>query len=137
MCEICSKLTLKTQNDSNDVVLVPLLLTLNIFHTFLWHFQCCFWTIKYRLGRFISNTAICRTKIIQFWTCFSLVLYFLFSLCNNCIKKVKGEVFLFQGVVQSTIIATISWEIWNRKKSRRKYVTHWIRLTLHIYITGK
>ena len=33
-CGICSKLTKKHQNDVNDVVLVFLLLTLNIFHTF-------------------------------------------------------------------------------------------------------
>ena len=31
MCEICSKLTI---NDVNDVVQLPLLLTLNIFHNF-------------------------------------------------------------------------------------------------------
>ena len=33
-CEICSKLTIKHQNEVNDVVLVFLLLTLNTFHTF-------------------------------------------------------------------------------------------------------
>ena len=33
-CETCSKLTQKRQNDVNDIVLVFLLLTLNIFHTF-------------------------------------------------------------------------------------------------------
>ena len=33
-CEICSKLTIKIPNDVNDVVLVFLLLTLNIFRTF-------------------------------------------------------------------------------------------------------
>ena len=33
-CEICSKLTIKTPDDVIDVVLVFLLLTLNIFHTF-------------------------------------------------------------------------------------------------------
>ena len=33
-CEICSKLTLKHQNNVTDVVLVFLLLTLKIFHTF-------------------------------------------------------------------------------------------------------
>ena len=31
MCEICSKLTI---NDVNDVVQLPLLLTLNVFHNF-------------------------------------------------------------------------------------------------------
>ena len=39
MCEICSKLTIKAitngkGNDVNSLVLVSLLLTLNIFHTF-------------------------------------------------------------------------------------------------------
>ena len=33
-CETCSQLTIKHQNDVFDVVLVFLLLTLNIFHTF-------------------------------------------------------------------------------------------------------
>ena len=33
-CEICSKSAIKTQNDASGVVLVSLLLTLNIFHTF-------------------------------------------------------------------------------------------------------
>ena len=33
-CETCSKLTQKRQNDVNDIVLVFLLLTLNIFDTF-------------------------------------------------------------------------------------------------------
>ena len=34
-CEICSKLTIMTPNDANDVALVSLLSTLNIFHTLL------------------------------------------------------------------------------------------------------
>ena len=38
--EICSKLTTKTQERRHDVVLVFLLLTLNIFHTFLECFYC-------------------------------------------------------------------------------------------------
>ena len=33
--EICSKLTIKTPEDVIDVVLVSLLLTLNLFYTFL------------------------------------------------------------------------------------------------------
>ena len=33
--EICSKLTIKQQNDATGIVLVFLLLTLNIFHTLL------------------------------------------------------------------------------------------------------
>ena len=34
-CEMCSKLTLKTPERTNGVVLVALLLSLNIFHTLL------------------------------------------------------------------------------------------------------
>ena len=34
-CKICSKLTIKTQEQRSNVVLVSLLLTLNIFHLFL------------------------------------------------------------------------------------------------------
>ena len=34
-CDVCSKLTIKHQNDVNDVFLVFLLLTLDIFNTFL------------------------------------------------------------------------------------------------------
>ena len=45
-CEICSKLTIKHQNNVNDAVLVFLLLTLNIFHTFLYCFFCWIWTSK-------------------------------------------------------------------------------------------
>ena len=35
-CEICSKLTVKTLEQLIDVILVFLLLTLNIFHTFFY-----------------------------------------------------------------------------------------------------
>ena len=43
ICEICSKLTMKTP-DVIDAVLVSLLLTLNGFRTFFWCFYC--WTRK-------------------------------------------------------------------------------------------
>ena len=33
-----------------DIILVPLLLTLNRFHTLFWCFQCWIWTRKCRLG---------------------------------------------------------------------------------------
>ena len=33
-CEMCSKLTIKKPERANGIVLVSLLLTLNIFHTF-------------------------------------------------------------------------------------------------------
>ena len=36
--EIYSRLIIKTLNDVCDVILVPLLLTLNIFHTFVYCF---------------------------------------------------------------------------------------------------
>ena len=41
-CEICSKLTIKYQNDVSDVVLIFLLLTFNIFYTFFYfqRFYC-------------------------------------------------------------------------------------------------
>ena len=40
ICEICSKLTIKTPNKVNGAILVSLLLTLNICHTFFWCFHC-------------------------------------------------------------------------------------------------
>ena len=50
MCEICSKLTIKTPNDVSDVVLVSLMLSLNSFHAFFWCFYCSLWTSKCLLG---------------------------------------------------------------------------------------
>ena len=41
MCEICSKLTIKT---SERRFLVPLFLALNRFHILFWCFYCWFWT---------------------------------------------------------------------------------------------
>ena len=41
----------KTPEDIN-VVLVPLLLTLNTFHTFFYCFYCWLWTGKYLLGSY-------------------------------------------------------------------------------------
>ena len=55
VCEIFSKSPITksvksmTSNEVSDSVLVYLLLTLNIFHTF-WCFHWSFWTSKYRLG---------------------------------------------------------------------------------------
>ena len=46
MCKICSKLTKKHQYDVIAVALVFLLLTLNIFYTFLYCFYCWLWTSK-------------------------------------------------------------------------------------------
>ena len=43
--EICSKLK-RHQNDIDDIVLVFLLLTVNIYHTFFLSFHCWIWTSK-------------------------------------------------------------------------------------------
>ena len=48
-CGICSKLTIKHQNDFNDVVVMFLLLTLKIFHTLFWCFYTWLWTSKYNV----------------------------------------------------------------------------------------
>ena len=52
MCEICSKLIIKTpeQHDGNDVILMSLLLTLNRFHTLFWCFHSWLWTNQCQLG---------------------------------------------------------------------------------------
>ena len=50
MSEIGLKLTIKHQNDVNNVVLVTLLVPLNRFHTLLWCFYYWLWTSKCRLG---------------------------------------------------------------------------------------
>ena len=52
MCEICSKLTIKTPKRQHDVILVYLLLTFKIFHTLFWCFHCWLWTIKCWLSNF-------------------------------------------------------------------------------------
>ena len=50
----------KVNNKGNvkDVVLVPWLLTLNIFHTFLWHFYCWTWTSKCFLEYLLWDAAV-------------------------------------------------------------------------------
>ena len=50
-CEICSELTIKTPKRRSDVVLMFLLLTLNIFHTFSQCFCCWLWTDKCLFGK--------------------------------------------------------------------------------------
>ena len=47
LCKICSKLTLKIQNDVIDVVLVSSLLSLNRFHTLFKCFHCLLWPSQY------------------------------------------------------------------------------------------
>ena len=61
MCEIRPKLTIMTPeqrqwslNDANDI-LISLLLTLNIFHTFSQFVYCILWTRKYLLRRNFSK----------------------------------------------------------------------------------
>ena len=57
ICEICSKLT--TTNDVIDVVLVPLLLTLNRFHTLCW---CWNFFKQVNVGwEYVSNCKQCET----------------------------------------------------------------------------
>ena len=51
MCEICSKLTIKTPERRHDVFLVSLLLTFNKFHTLFLCFHCWLWTRKYWLRK--------------------------------------------------------------------------------------
>ena len=49
MCGICSRLTIRT-NEINDDVLLSLYLTLNVFHTLSWGFFCWLVTSKCRVG---------------------------------------------------------------------------------------
>ena len=51
MCEICSDLTIRHQNDVIEVLLVLLLLTLNGFHILFWCFHYLLWTNKCRMER--------------------------------------------------------------------------------------
>lgn len=55
MCEMSSKLTIKDHNNFNEVVLVPSVLTLNRFHTFVWCFYCPFWVSKCLLDSVIQK----------------------------------------------------------------------------------
>ena len=52
-CEICSKLTVK--RPVNDVVLVSLLLTLNIFHNLFSHLWTCNCQLKYCNEKLLNN----------------------------------------------------------------------------------
>ena len=47
-CKICAKLTMNTPD---DVVLLSLLITLSIFHTFFFCFYCCLFRGKCLLGK--------------------------------------------------------------------------------------
>ena len=59
--EICSKLTIKTPEWCQWVVLVSLLLTLNIFHNLFYSFCCLLWAGKCRQGYYFlvpNQTAV-------------------------------------------------------------------------------
>ena len=79
-CEICSELTIKTPERCKNVVLVPLLLTLNIFHTFFKCFYWWFWTGKCFFVRFHFH---CQ----ELASCFTINLdkstYILQCICEN------------------------------------------------------
>ena len=64
MCEISSKLTVKTPERH----LVFLMLTLSIYHLFVYCFHCWIWTSKYRLENVLLFQSIAQTKwlILQF-----------------------------------------------------------------------
>ena len=58
MCEICSKLTIKTPERHIDIVLMSLLLILNGFQTFAdIAFHCWIWAIKYKQGLCRSSSS--------------------------------------------------------------------------------
>ena len=57
ICEICSKLTIKTRHENS------LYLTLNRFHTLFWCFYCWLWTSKCRLS-YICN---CNQNVSVLW----------------------------------------------------------------------
>ena len=67
MCEICSKLLIKTTEDVIDVNLVFLLLTFNTFnrfHILFWCFHCWLLTIKCQVARpsFLTHATVFLDK---------------------------------------------------------------------------
>lgn len=50
ICDICSKLIIKTREWHQWRLLVSFLITLNIFDTLFWSYHCWLWTSKYWLG---------------------------------------------------------------------------------------
>ena len=56
MCDICSKLIIKTEQ--GHWWLVHLFLTLKRFHTLFWYFHRWFWTSKLRLCSFVKLVEI-------------------------------------------------------------------------------
>ena len=69
-CETCSKLIIQTQErqtmTDNDVVLVSLLLTLNMFHTCFLCFYYWLWTGICLLGRDVYSQFVLYLKTAQF-----------------------------------------------------------------------
>ena len=70
-CEIFSKLTIKTQNDYNDVVLASLLFNLNKFHKLFWCVRCWIETRNFRQGVEEVN---CRNLFLTCKICSALTL---------------------------------------------------------------
>ena len=92
-CEIFSKLTIKTQNDYNDVVLASLLFNLNKFHKLFWCVRCWLETRNFRQGVEEVN---CRNLFLTCKICSALTLkIFLFRPSMENFLKSQGEMNLF------------------------------------------
>ena len=72
----CSKSTLETLAQGakyvDDVILVFLLLTMNIFYTFFWCFHCCLWASKYQLSILITSASMVSVVFVPILVQFSL-----------------------------------------------------------------
>ena len=82
-CEVCLKFKKRHLNDGNYIVLVSLLLTLNIFHTFFYSLHRWLWTRKCWLGSAKSKFPNCTTPDT---VCQTVVLFMAVSSMNrkNC-----------------------------------------------------
>ena len=104
MCEICSKLTIKTQ------------LTLNRFCTWSFCFYCWLWASKCRLGLVILQHLI----YFQFWNLENIFLlnlqYIIFLLCSFTFKPYTCEKNNFPIYVRE--------EIFVRRKFQKFLLTH-------------
>ena len=63
MCEICSKLTIKTKERRHWRSSAFFIVTLNRFQTLSWCVHCWFWTSKYRQGKPIKVDATPRILV--------------------------------------------------------------------------
>ena len=80
MCEICSKLTIKTRHRCHWRRLMYSLLTLNRFHVLLWCFHCWLWKSKCRQGKLFLNSFPSQHLLFQsLWT-ETVLLYRFFTL---------------------------------------------------------